>query len=147
MPINDEINKKYELIKSDKTTPKGRPLFRVKAKMDIGYSIKKGDLGGYIEKEANLSVSGNAWLSGNAQVSGNARVSGDAQVSGNAWVSGDAQVSGDAWVSGNARVSGDAWVSIRADITTNIDFEIPRIKIDNEKKLDKLMKVLNELKT
>ena len=51
--------------------------------------VKVGDLGGFIEKEKNLS--------------------GDAWVYGNAWVYGDARVSGDAWVSGNARVSGDAW--------------------------------------
>ena len=138
-------NEKYELIKSNKTTPTGKPLFQVKAKINIGYSVKKGELGGYIEKEANLSIYGDAWVSGDALVYGNARVYGDAWVSGNAWVYGDAWVCGDAWVSGDARVSGDAWVSIRADITANIDFEIPRIKLDSKNKLDKLMKVLKEL--
>lgn len=40
-----------------------------------------GDLGGYIEKEDNLS--GDAWVCGDAWVSGNAQVSGDAKVSNN----------------------------------------------------------------
>ena len=64
----------------------GRTLFRIKAECDFG-SVKKGDNGGFVEKEDNLSQDGNAW------VYGNARVSGDALVSGNAWVYGDASVS------------------------------------------------------
>jgi len=67
---------------------------RLDLKLELGhvtlYRIEKrsnGQLGGYIEKESNLSQVGDAWVSGNARVSG------------------DAQVSGDAWVSGNARVS------------------------------------------
>ena len=69
MPTNE--NEKYELIKSNKTTPTGKPLFQVKAKINIGYSVKKGELGGYIEKEANLSIYGDAWVSGDALVYGN----------------------------------------------------------------------------
>ena len=73
--------KKYELIPSD--MPK---LYRVRALRDFAHVIK-GDVGGYIESEGNLSHDGNAW------VHGNARVYGDACVSGNALVYGDAQVS------------------------------------------------------
>ena len=47
-------------------------------------SIKSGEIGGYIEKEVNLSQDGNAWVSGNAKVFGDAEVSGDAEVFGNA---------------------------------------------------------------
>ena len=73
-------------------------------------SIKSGEIGGYIEKEVNLSQDGNAWVSGNAKVFGDAEVFGNAKVSGNAWVSGDAEVFGDAKVFGDAEVSGDAEV-------------------------------------
>lgn len=62
------------------------------------YKIEAGALGGWIENEANLSQSGDAWVSGDAVVSGNAKVYGNAVVSGNAKVYGDAMVSGDAWV-------------------------------------------------
>lgn len=41
-------------------------------------SIKSGEIGGYIEKEANLSQDGNAWVCGNAEVCGNAKVCGEA---------------------------------------------------------------------
>ena len=113
--------KKYELIESDKVTPRGMPLFQVVALRDFGL-VKTGDKGGYIESEANLShngdcwVYGNAWVGDTAQVCDTARVSDNARVSGTAWVYGTARVSGDARVSGTAEVDGnalvfdDAWV-------------------------------------
>ena len=87
--------KKFELTAEFVTNVFGKKLFRIKALVAFG-DVEKGELGGFIEKEDNLSHSGDAWVSGNAQVSGDARVYGDAQVSGNAWVSGDAQVYGNA---------------------------------------------------
>ena len=86
--------KKFELT-SDFKMYLGMKLFRIKALVDFG-NVKAGDLGGYIEKEKNLSHNGNAWVSGNAQVYDNA------------WVYGDARVSGNARVYDNARVSGNA---------------------------------------
>ena len=80
--------KKFELT-TDTKMFLGRKLFRIKALISFG-NVKVGDMGGYIEKEENLSQSGNAWVSGNANVSGNAWVYGDANVSGNAKVYGNA---------------------------------------------------------
>ncbi len=88
---------KYKLTTETKVFM-GTTLYRIEALVDFS-TVKAGDKGGWIEKEENLSQSGNAW------------VSGDARVSGNAWVSGDAQVYGDAWVYGNAQVRGNAWVT------------------------------------
>ncbi len=107
--------KKFELT-TDSIEESGTTLYRIKALIDFG-DVKAGSLGGYVEKEENLSqantawvygnacVYGNAWVSGNACVYGNARVSGDAWVYGNACVSDYACVSGNACVYGNARVS------------------------------------------
>ena len=106
--------KKYELTGEVKVKF-GVTFKRIRALIDFG-NVKKGELGGFIEKEENLSHENNAWVYGNAKVYGDARVSGNAEVSGDAWVYGNAKVYGDAWVygnaevSGNARVSGDAWV-------------------------------------
>ena len=92
--------KKYEL--TDECIQHGvRKLYRIKAVKDFG-NVRTGELGGFIEKEENLSHKGNAWVYGNAKVSGNAGVYGDA------WVYGNAKVSGNAGVYGNARVSGNA---------------------------------------
>jgi hypothetical protein len=126
------MDKKYELVLDDTIIHNGVVLCRIKALKDFG-NIATGTLGGYIEKEDNLShegdawvfsnarvfenaqVAGKAWVSGNAQVFGNARVFENAQVSGKAWVSGNAQVFGKAWVSGNAQVSGGGLIKEIAD--------------------------------
>ena len=55
----------------------GKKLFRIKALIDFG-DVKCGEVGGFVEKEENLSQEDNAWVYGDARVSGNARVSGDA---------------------------------------------------------------------
>ncbi len=109
--------KKYELTTNTKVFD-GKTLYQIRALVSFG-TVNAGDLGGYIEKEDNLSQAGTAWVYGNAQVCGNARVYGDALVSGDAWVSGDALVSGDAWVSGDARVYGNAQVSDNAWVSDN----------------------------
>ena len=96
--------KKYELIESDKVTPAGIPLFQVVALRDFGF-VKKGDKGGYIESEANLSHEGTAWVFGDARVFDNAQVFNDAWVSGNAWVFNDA------WVCGNAGIFKDTKIT------------------------------------
>ena len=96
-------------------------LHRIKAVVEFGL-VKVGDLGGWIEKEENLSHEENAWVYGNAKVYGDAKVYGNAEVRGNAWVCGNAKVYGNAWVYdntwvyGNAKVYGDAWVCGNAKV-------------------------------
>ena len=116
-------------LRTDLTIEVGeKTLYRIEATKDIErFGVKAGDLGGYIEKEDNLS--GIAWVSGNAKVYGNAMVSEYAFVSGEAKVYGDAKVSGDAEVYGNAKVSGDDEVygdkiekeNDLINITSNVD--------------------------
>ena len=107
--------KKFELTSEFITNIFGTKLFRIKALIEFG-NVKAGELGGFVEKEENLSQDGNAWVYDNARVYGDACVCGDARVYGNAWVYdnarvyGDARVYGNAWVYDNARVYGDACV-------------------------------------
>ena len=99
------VNKRWEFTGETKIHS-GIILRRIRAtvefKLRCDIVIRKGEVGGWIEKESNLC--GNAFVSGDALVSGNAEVSGDALVSGSADVSGNARVSGDAWVYGDAEV-------------------------------------------
>jgi hypothetical protein len=84
------MNAKYEFVPGDeKVIAPGRTVKRIRALVAISYFVSPGALGGYIESEKNLDVSGNAWVYGNARVSGNAWVYGNAWVSGDAWVYGD----------------------------------------------------------
>lgn len=92
--------KKFELT-ADKIKSNGVTLHRIKALIDFG-DVKAGELGGYVEKETNLSQYGGAWVSDNACVCGNAEVYDDAEVCGNA------EVYEDACVYGNARVCSNA---------------------------------------
>ena len=104
--------KKYKFTGETKTIdlPFGTvTLHRIKAVVEFGL-VKVGDLGGWIEKEENLSHEENAWVCGNAKVYDNAKVYGDAKVCGNAKVYGDAEVYGNAEVRGNAWVCGNAEV-------------------------------------
>lgn len=63
--------KKFELTNEFITNIFGTKLYRIKALVGFG-DVKSGELGGYIEKEENLSHSDDAWVSGDAQVYGNA---------------------------------------------------------------------------
>ena len=105
---------KYELTDNTKTV-NGVKLYQIQALKDFG-NVKAGDLGGWIEKEKNLSQEGDCWVYDNAQVFGNAQVSDNARVSDNAWVYDNAQVFGDAevsdiWCGGGAKVGGNTSTS------------------------------------
>ena len=108
--------KKYEFTGETKLWY-GRTLHRIRALIAFA-DVEAGELGGWLEKEENLGLSGNAWVSGDANVSGNAWVYGDARVSGNAWVSGNARVSGDANVSKTTHYLVIGAIGSRNDITT-----------------------------
>ena len=61
----------------------GRTLNRIRALMDFR-NVKAGDIGGWIEKEENLSHAGDCWVYGWAKISGEAKISGQAEVYGRA---------------------------------------------------------------
>ncbi len=88
---------------------------RIRATETFGI-VKIGDLGGWIEKEGNLSCENDAWVYGNAQVYGDAKVYGNAKIYGNAKVYGNAKIYGNAQVHGDAEVCGHADVCGHAEV-------------------------------
>ena len=131
------MRKKYELIDGQpRVTESGARLHQIRALRDIpSIGIKAGELGGWIEKEDNLSQKGNCWVFphsfvyDNATVSGNACVGGGAQISGEARLTDDTRVwkarvydrvtlKGFARVMENVHVYGDA--IIETDVTETI---------------------------
>ena len=111
--------KKYELTNQKMTLKKGLVLYRIKALRDFA-SVRRGDLGGWLQHEGNLATDYNlAWLSGNAMAYGEARVVDDAWVSGNAKVYGQALINEQANVEGNATVYGNATVSDDSTVGEN----------------------------
>lgn len=103
------MNKKYEFTGEEKSFY-GRNLKRIKAKISFE-NVCQGEVGGWIEKEENLSENGNSWVSGNACVFENAQVYEDAIVYENAIVSGNSRVCGEANVFGDAYLAENAYVS------------------------------------
>ena len=99
-------------------------LYRIEALRNFGY-VKKGNLGGWIEKEDNLSQSGTCWVYDDAIVYQNAKVSGKAKVCCHANVSGYAIVTDNAVVCDNSEIYGcailqnDVWVGDDAHVYGN----------------------------
>ena len=106
------MEKKYKLI-DEIIDFKGYKLHRIEALKDFS-NVKKGDKGGFVESEDNLSQYNNCWVHDDARVFGNAKICdnaiiyGDARVCDNAIIYGDAKVFGNAWVCDNARVFDNA---------------------------------------
>lgn len=71
------MKKKYKLIEGSRFWQYGRPLYRIQALRDFS-DVKKGDLGGFVESEANLSQMGDCWIYDMAQAVEKSIVEGDA---------------------------------------------------------------------
>ena len=114
-------NKKYEILEDDTLLHNGFLLYRIRALKDFG-DVKAGDLGGYIEKEFNLSQNDDCWIYDEAKVYDNARVWNHARIYDNVEVCGMAEVSGyaeiydEVGVYDNAEVFGNAELHNRAII-------------------------------
>ena len=117
------MDKKFELTEANIEWD-GHILHRIKALKDFG-NVKKGDMGGFVESEDNLSQDGDCWIYyyakvyGNAKVFGAARVYAHAQVHGNAKVFDNANVCGDTQVFDSAVICDDAIVSDNAKVFGN----------------------------
>ena len=87
----------------------GKTLYRIEALKDFS-NVKKGDKGGFIEKEKNLSHLGNAWVYDNAKVFDNAEIFGNAAVRGMAQIYDYAKILECAIISGYVQIYGRSHV-------------------------------------
>lgn len=97
------MEKKYRLLEDDTVLVDGRTLYRIEALRDFA-DVKKGDKGGYVENEKNLSHEGDCWVYNSAKVYDNARVYDNAKVYDDAVVRGSAKVFRRAMVRDNAMI-------------------------------------------
>lgn len=88
------MEKKYELTEETFAVD-GHVLHRIKALRDFG-DVRKGNIGGWIEDEDNLSHDDDCWVYDNAAVYGFATIYGNAKVCGDAEVNSYARICGDA---------------------------------------------------
>lgn len=103
------MNEKYEI--TDIAHEKYPFLHRIRALRDIGSEVKAGDLGGFVERESNLSAEDDmSWIFDNAIAAGNAYVDQDSRLFGKAVVCGCAYVSQGAVMSAEARAEDNAYI-------------------------------------
>lgn len=123
------MDKKYKLT-DEVMRYEGRTLHRIQALRDFGLA-SKGELGGWVQSEDNLSHNGICWVRDNAIVMERAHVRHDALISEDAVVRGGAGVFDDTFVGqcavvgdkaqvrGSARVYGNAIVKYASVVAGN----------------------------
>lgn len=110
------MEKKYELtdeVQVMRFSSRSAVLHRIRALKDFR-GVKKGDLGGWVESEDNLSHEGNCWIYDNSIVMAGAVVSEDARLAYEAVVDLYSTIRGQATLSQNARVTNHSSVDDRA---------------------------------
>lgn len=111
---------KYEIDKNIYIHFCGRKLHRIRALKNFvtvdGKHIKKGDLGGYVEDERNLSQHGICWIDGTAKAFDSAHIGGSACIRDGVMVFGYAHVIDAALIYGNVRIFDKATVRDKARV-------------------------------
>jgi len=81
---------KYEILNESRIVD-GRKVYRIRSLKDFA-NVSKGDLGGWVERETNLSQQGDCWIYGEAVSMENAVVENNAKLMDSAIAYGDAMV-------------------------------------------------------
>lgn len=113
-----ENTKKFELVENLTLYHNGGLLYRIRSLKNFG-DVKKGDIGGWVESEKNLSQKGLCWIYDDAKVCAKARVSENARVMDLAVVDSNARVYGTAGVCDDSRVTNGSIVSGNSFIIGN----------------------------
>lgn len=104
--------KKYEIIRTDYIEYEDRKLYRIRALKNFWY-VSKGELGGYIESEYNLSQENNCWIADNARAFENAIIKNNAQICDDVIVQGNVIIRDNSFISGSTHIKD--YVIIKGD--------------------------------
>lgn len=126
-----DIDKKYELTKEEYHTYCGSTLYRIRALKDFS-DVKKGDLGGWVETEANLSQHNDCWIYDDAKVYDNAHVEDNSKLYNRVRVSEDASIVGDSKLTEYVKISGNTIID-SSIITGDFIVNYHHIRIQNTK--------------
>lgn len=97
----------------------GKTLRRIRALRNF-FTVKAGDVGGFIQHCDNLSHYGDCWVEDNACVCEDAAIVEAAWVGGHAIVRDKARIGGNAYIGGTAVVTGSAHLTGGAHIEDNV---------------------------
>ena len=112
---------KYELLPGPITVTAGGKsytAYKIKALKSFG-DVSKGQTGGAVSSEENLSHFGCCWIYDNAAAVGGAKVYGNAKIYNQAVAAGNAQIYDCAKIGGNSIVQGNAQVYDCARVLEN----------------------------
>ena len=98
---------KYEILMDKEYTIewKGHILHRIRALIDFG-DVKKGDLGGFVENENNLSYYGNCWIYDGAKAMDSSRVYDDSRMYDESEMHDNSRMYGDSELNNSAKLYG-----------------------------------------
>lgn len=108
------MEKKYILTEETKEVG-GHILHKIQAVRDFG-DVQKGNLGGWVESEENLSHDGDCWISSNGEVFDNGKVYD------NGWVFDNGEVSGSVRIGVNGYISSPRSYFVQGPIGSRDDF-------------------------
>lgn len=117
------VNNKYQILYYDKKQvlgENGPTVYRIKALRDIGTDVKKGDLGGYIENEFNLSIYGDCWVYDGSVVFGESFVGNNAKVMGNSCIHENSRILGHSIVERNSIIGGTVTLHDNVKVTNGV---------------------------
>ena len=111
------MEKKYRL--TDETIEfNGVKLYRIEALKDFG-CVKKGDKGGFVQSEKNLSQLENCWIFDDSKAIGNSHVYQNAVLLSNSIICDNAFATGFSWIFGHSIVCEKATITHNARIYFN----------------------------
>lgn len=111
------MEKKYKLTE-ETIEFNGVKLYRIEALKNFG-CVKKGDKGGFVQSENNLSQLGNCWIFDDSKAIGNSLVYKNALLSGNSIICDNAVASGFSWIYSHSIVCEKAFITNNARIYIN----------------------------
>lgn len=138
------MSKKYEL--TDETIMfEDTVLYRIRALKDIPSAVK-GDLGGFVRSEENLSQEGDCWIFPESKVVGNSKVSGDATILGEVTIFNDVNITDRAMINGNLIIANNVEISGKSNIFIESGIICNKVKICDNVVISGKMRIINNVK-
>ena len=137
------MSRKYEL--TDETIMfEDNVLYRIRALKDIPGAVK-GDLGGFVRSEENLSQEGDCWIFPESKVVGNSKVSGDATILGEVTIFNDVNITDRAMINGNLIIADNVEISGKSNIFIESGIIRNKVKICDNVVISGKMRISNNV--
>lgn len=139
-------DKKYELVPETVTKLYDKSMYRIRALKDFS-DVKKGQYGGYVESEDNLSQTGSCWIYDNSIVGSGSRVIDNAVIKDSSRVICGSEVSDDAVIEKGSLIDESSVVSDQSrvidSLVTNASYVIYKSIVKEDSMIEQGSTVCN----